>query len=489
MPFYQRNWNVVLGDQAPPVSKHLRTSPIVPEADSNPLDGSTESPLVLTHEKTDLFTAHQTLNSSVEGLLQTPGAERVPGDGNSSPTFFPKYEILRDVVIFSGLHSNIHECRLVGGLGQTEDGAPKMGKMIAREFKLSAGIPQSDLYLKILRRLGADYPTIIATYDIFIDELKHVWIFQEFGTLGNAMNWVLDGNKMEEAMLVRLAWSLFSALDHLGTLAIAHNSLQPKHILLMMGEDGKTVTGKLSSFRDALIYWDPLKKDIIDLPCQPAAALQTKAAFFRAPETFGNEGDVYNVVDADIWSLGACLFYIGTSVYPFSPQTITESGIECQIRNSIAASGLSNDGKYCLYGLMRTHIADRTNFEAIPADQWFHPEMASNEASPSTAAAEAQTQPKEASAVDHQRKMKPMGSPAKFEPVHHAQSPSPSSSPQAEKSNKVGSSPIEHTSKTVNSKVTKEKKVVATLAKEEEKENGSPTLGVNKENDNDSGAN
>lgn len=356
------------------------------------------------------------------------------GDGSSSAAFFPKYKIHTEQVIFKGIYSSISQCSTAtAAAAQGQIGIKTTeAKLIAREFKPSAGISASDTYLKILRRVGSHWPTIIATLDIFIDDRSHIWLFQEFAPLGNAMDWVLDRKTyLPESTLVCLAWSLFSALDHLGTLAIAHNSIHPKHVLLMLAEDGKSIIGKLSSFRDALVYWDPQTKDTIDLPCSPLANIYSKAAYFRAPETFGNEGDVFSVVDADIWSLGASLFYIGSAVYPFNAASIVEAGIEFQIRNTVADSGLSNDGKYCLYGMMRTSTALRTHFEALPADPWFHPEVMvqvppaeaektfhlPNDAVLTTAAMAKTQQDKlqKASTPVSGGKVKPMGSPAAFE--------------------------------------------------------------------------
>ena len=101
-------------------------------------------------------------------------------------------------------------------------------------------------------------------------------------------------------------------MDFLGDMGICHRSIQPKHMLLK--SIGSEIIAKLSSFRDSVVYWDSANNDIIDQPCKPVE----KRVFcgFQAPEVFGEEGEFYNPIHADVWSFGATMFFLAGRAYP-----------------------------------------------------------------------------------------------------------------------------------------------------------------------------
>lgn len=60
----------------------------------------------------------------------------------------------------------------------------------------------------------------------------------------------------------------------------------------------------------------------------------SKALSFHAPESYGNDTDVFDPIQADIWSYGATWFYLITQTYPFR---LNDPNLDLLIRNSVAA--------------------------------------------------------------------------------------------------------------------------------------------------------
>ena len=64
------------------------------------------------------------------------------------------------------------------------------------------------------------------------------------------------------------------------------------------------------------------------------------------------------------------MFFLVSRQYPFNAAE-PEQNLDGEIRNTLAAcTNLSDDGKYFLYGLLRTNTLYRTEFDAIPMDPW-----------------------------------------------------------------------------------------------------------------------
>lgn len=202
---------------------------------------------------------------------------------------------------------------------------------------------------------------------MFVDENASIYLFMEYADEGNAMDYLRANKQVSEQQMCLWAQNIYRAMDFLGTMAISHRAIYPKHLLLRTRSTDKVVEAKLSGFRDAIVYWDPVANDIIDQKCKPLR----EATSFHAPEMFGSlDGDeYYNPIDADIWSYGCTMFFLVARVYPF---LVSEENLELVIRNAIATLSVTDGAKYWLYGLMRTNTAERTDFSMINQDEWFY---------------------------------------------------------------------------------------------------------------------
>ena len=64
--------------------------------------------------------------------------------------------------------------------------------------------------------------------DIFVDNKRHIFLFQEFANRGNGMAFIKQGNQATEQQIHSWSQIIYSALDYLGEKAISHRSLHPK---------------------------------------------------------------------------------------------------------------------------------------------------------------------------------------------------------------------------------------------------------------------
>lgn len=92
-----------------------------------------------------------------------------------------------------------------------------------------------------------------------------------------------------EQLMAMWAQQIYSGMDFLGNAGIAHRAINPKHILMTPApaeEDANRPLVKLSSFRDAIVYYDPTTGQIRNQPCRSVE--KRKVANYQAPEVFGN---------------------------------------------------------------------------------------------------------------------------------------------------------------------------------------------------------
>ena len=348
MPYYQREWNIALGDQKSS-NRKLRTCPATDERQSNE-----PSPSSNVHVDKMKFTfKREMLKKQVEEIQNTKCSDPVKDDTN-----FPKYIIQKNTTIFQGKYLQIYPCSNVA-YGENQ--------LICRIYHPNAIInPDSDLFLRILRHLGKKHPFILPTMDIFSDENKQIYIFQEFANKGNLTDY-MRAKFVTEKQMAKWAQSIYRAMEYLGDVGIVHRSIQPKHILLKATSDIEIIA-KLSSFQVSTIYWDPEAKDIIDQPCKP---LSKRIYYgFQAPEVFGFPGEFFNPVDADLWSFGATMFFVVSRVYPYNLKT-PSSNLDAEIEKSVAESKFTDGAKNFFLGVLQANTFKRTRFDAIVQNAWF----------------------------------------------------------------------------------------------------------------------
>lgn len=203
--------------------------------------------------------------------------------------------------------------------------------------------------------------------DIFSDEGKRIYLFQEHMTLGNTMEYVQKGNVVNEPLLRKWAHSVYQAMGFLKNIGISHRAVQPRHIFLKTDNRGH-IQAKLSSFRSAFIYWDPAKNAPIDHPALDPA--RRCYANYQPPEAFGRPPNTFDPIKADIWGLGATLYYLSNRSYVIDLQKteVTDADIHRHLTHS---RGLSLQGKQFLFNLLTLDLTKRYTYDQMPDDPWF----------------------------------------------------------------------------------------------------------------------
>ncbi|OTF73166.1 protein kinase-like protein [Euroglyphus maynei] len=309
------------------------------------------------------------LNEKSKQIEQSvSAAETLKGDNN-----FLNYIIRKEQVLFCGIYSQIFACHN----HQEPDST-----LICRMFQVNAGIdPVNDLYLKILRFIGRKCPNIIGTFDIFYDQTRRIYLFQELANRGNCLEYLKAGTFVEPTQAIRWAYSIWNAMDFLGNCGVSHRSIRPKHIMLKTNPLSGTLIAKLGSFRDAIIYWNRETESVVNVKKFPWCEI--KFANFQAPESFtkiedtNDAKETFDPIMADVWSFGATFFYIISRQYPFDLYKSNDiATIEQEIKNRInTTTALNDDAKRWFVDLLNVDPNKRTKFDDIIQDTWFRSQI------------------------------------------------------------------------------------------------------------------
>lgn len=363
MPYYQPAWNDILDKNKKQEDDKSHTKKLSSDPkDESPPNEEEDNFQRQSHSdiKTIQILFGRELLKKQVNLLNNVIEAAQPVEKNEKK--FANYKINYNKEFFKGQFSELYEAfnyKLTDNV------------LICRVFEPSSLIdPIKDTYLKILRQIGKKHPCIIATWDIFYDEYNRIFLFQEFANYGNGQDFMRKELPLEEGQVLHWAQSIYRGLEFLSDIGIAHRSIHPKHVLVKRAVGATDVQVKLSGFRSAVIYWDALKNDIIDQPCRPLAL--KNFTNFQAPEVFGDQGEYFNPIDADIWSFGAVMFTLVTRVYPYNILNNNPTNVDEEIKATIySIANLSESAKAWFYGLMRANLEKRFDFHEIKRQPWF----------------------------------------------------------------------------------------------------------------------
>lgn len=224
----------------------------------------------------------------------------------------------------------------------------------------------NQFYLKILRHLGRKHPYIVNIWEIFHTN-DTIIIFQEYVSQGNLLTY-LENNEIEERQVCFWAKQIFRALDFLGDNGIVHRDITPTHLLIK--PMGNEVWVKLTGFKRSMIYWNIDENDVNLCECLPIEQQKIDGPNFQAPEVYGNAGECFDPIIADIWSYGANLFFCLAKYYPFNVEQ-PHSDLDEEIWQNIRSeTKLSMECQNFLFGLLRANANDRIPFDFIDHDEW-----------------------------------------------------------------------------------------------------------------------
>ena len=296
------------------------------------------------------------LRAQVDQLSQCNG----PYPVETMNKLFAAYQINYNLLRHEGPGLKIYDAKNMN--------APELSLMV-RIYLRSEHNPNTDLYLKMLRHLGRKHPYIIHTWEMFYDD-ENVYIFQEYATKGNLVEYMQENPPVTEKQAAFWAKQIYRALDFLGDLAIAHRDLAPIHLVVKPMVDEMWL--KLTGFKHSIIYWDIVNNDIQFCNCVPLAKQQEDGPNFQPPEVYGNpETEQFDPIQADIWSYGANIYFMLAKQYPYNLNQPSDN-IDDEIWHNVSSlKSVTDNCKQFMFALMRMNANDRMPFDFIERDPWF----------------------------------------------------------------------------------------------------------------------
>lgn len=241
------------------------------------------------------ITVDATVASKVEEIRSQPYAKYVFSEYVIERNF--GYKIVRKQVS-SGRNSFIYKCETI----QRQDlycivKAYNLGKE-----KIKTSLKEDTV--QIMRFVSGKCPQLLSTVDAFYTNEK-IYLMCDWTPKGEVMENLRGKIRLNEEMLRNWTIDILNGVNFLHMNAICHRNIAPNCLLLT-----QDMRVKISSLSDAVVY------------CKPDGSLikQKWAQFSRAgnwnqgPEVA--KGKLYDPRRADVWSIGATVFWFITKSYP-----------------------------------------------------------------------------------------------------------------------------------------------------------------------------
>lgn len=212
--------------------------------------------------------------------------------------------------------------------------------------------------LKILRRVK--HPNVITIYDI-IKTRTRIYIFMDLAAASVASHLSLTEEPASEQTTRNWFGGISNAIAYLHQTEIAHRDIKNDNILI--DSDGQA---KLTDFGFACFTYDKQTRT----EALSMTSCGTKA--YVAPEVFNPP---YNAKQADVWSLGVCMFECITLLQPFRDDLPTHIFIQRQLEQGLVIpKRFKTTMNESLQDLLRKMIEPDTNkrikSEAVLVHPW-----------------------------------------------------------------------------------------------------------------------
>jgi hypothetical protein len=199
-----------------------------------------------------------------------------------------------------------------GGMGMVWLAEDQMiGRMVAvKELHLPDGVPSEERDIveqRVLREARTagrlNDPAIVTVYDV-VQENGGTFIVMELLDAPTLANVVRERGALPAEQVISLATQLLSALDTAHTAGVVHRDVKPANIMLL-----RNGLVKLTDFGIA---------QAVDDPKLTTTGFLIGSPTYMAPERIRGEEAT---ASADLWALGAVLFYAVEGYSPFERQT------------------------------------------------------------------------------------------------------------------------------------------------------------------------
>ncbi|UXI22627.1 hypothetical protein NH340_JMT08570 [Sarcoptes scabiei] len=230
--------------------------------------------------------------------------------------------------------------------------------------------PERSEFLRILRVLSRKHPNIIQTWGLFYEESKQrILLVQEYFHHGSLESYLENPQQhpcYTEQRASEIAQQIVKAMDYLGDLGIAHRSITPHYIMIAHRDP---IRVKLTGFKSAIIYWN-LKRETVQLiPCV-SLTKKPKQPEYQAPEVYGDpDSEAFDPIYADIWSLGATIYFVLTRKYPYD-FSMENPKLEEEIRSNVKRIKLSKRCRNFLRQTLCTDSEKRIKFDFLSRHHW-----------------------------------------------------------------------------------------------------------------------
>lgn len=241
--------------------------------------------------------------NKVEEIRSQPYAKYVFSEDVIERNF--GYKIIRQQVS-SGRNSFIYRCETV----KRQDLYCLVKAYPLGKDKIKMSLREETM--QIMRFVCGKCPTVLSTYDAFYTNEK-IYLMCDWTPKGEVLANLRGKIRLNEEMLRNWTIDILNAVNFLQMNAICHRNIAPNCLLLT-----NDMRVKVSSLSDAVVY------------CKPDGSLlkQKWGRFSRAgnwnqgPEVA--KGRLYDPRRADVWSIGATVFWFITKSYPIDYRKSTK---------------------------------------------------------------------------------------------------------------------------------------------------------------------
>lgn len=213
----------------------------------------------------------------------------------SIPREVGEYRI-EDIVLGSGTDASVH---LATHLPSDTRVAVKVINVMNSPQKRERAMFEVHLLRQLSRH---DY--VIDLFDI-IDSAGFIFIFLEYAPYGDLGSFIHRHGRLEEELARKFFLQILGALDHCHTNSIAHHDLKLENLLLA------------ADYSLRLIDFGLSRRVAKECPITEFAG----SPLYMPPEIFSFQPHDQQV---DVWSLGVCLYYMVTDLFPFPAETYHE---------------------------------------------------------------------------------------------------------------------------------------------------------------------
>ncbi|KAA8494586.1 putative serine/threonine-protein kinase [Porphyridium purpureum] len=226
-------------------------------------------------------------------------------------------------------------------------------KVIRKDFLAR----KPSLRKKLLREIAVmklcDHPNVLKLYDVFEIE-THLFLVIEYVDGCELFDYLVKRGSLSKDEALDFFQQIIQGLEYCHRRLICHRDMKPENLLL-----DRNLMLKICDF--GMTNLNP-----------PGTFLETSCGspHYAAPEVVS--GDMYNGLEADIWSLGVILYAMLTGRLPFDDDNIQRLLAKVQRGVYHLPNDMDPECKVIVRGMLNVDPAKRLTIEEIKQSAWFN---------------------------------------------------------------------------------------------------------------------